>query len=70
MWCSLRPVKLPADARFREERERFGLRLHCEECALFDETRAACAHGFPTEEHRRPRGELARVVFCKDFELA
>lgn len=65
-------MKLQVDQQYREERSRFGLRLHCEDCALFDEARAACAHGFPTDEHRRPQGESedSRVVFCKDFELA
>ena len=65
-------MKLEVDQRFRDERRRFALRLHCEDCALFDETREACVHGFPTEEHRRPETAQAdaRVVFCKDFELA
>jgi hypothetical protein len=64
-------VKLPVDQRFRQERERYALRLHCEDCALFDAARDACAHGYPTREHRRPQNESedTGVVFCKDFEL-
>ncbi len=60
------------DARFEDERARFGLRFECEDCALFEARDASCAHGFPTEPHRRPaapaRGAL--LVFCKDFECA
>lgn len=65
-------MKLEVDQRFRDERRRYALRLHCEDCALFDEAAGACAHGFPTAEHRRPEtaADDARVVFCKDFELA
>ncbi|MDQ3034552.1 MAG: hypothetical protein M3Y87_19240 [Myxococcota bacterium] len=65
-------MKLEVDQRFRDERQRYALRLYCEDCALFDEALGACAHGFPTAEHRRPEGPAddARVVFCKDFELA
>jgi hypothetical protein len=61
----------PVTKTFREERERFRLRLHCEDCALWDEG-AGCAHGFPTDEHRQPASDavIAPVVFCKDFELA
>jgi hypothetical protein len=56
---------------FAAQRERLALRFTCEDCALFDPEREACAHGFPTDEHRqryyaRPGAEL---VFCKDFEL-
>ena len=65
-------MKLPVDRAYREERERFALKLHCEDCALWDDARDACAHGYPTGEHRTPRDPEsdARVVFCKDFELA
>jgi hypothetical protein len=64
-------VKLPQDARFREEWRRFGLRFTCEHCGLFDAERERCAHGFPTEPHRSARYENpdAAVLFCKDFEL-
>ncbi len=64
-------MKLTADARFLGERARFSLRLHCEDCALFDVERAKCAHGYPTAEHRQPtEGLESSVVFCKDFEMA
>lgn len=71
-------MKLPVDAAYREERARFALKLHCEDCALWDDTRDECAHGYPTVEHRAPERrareagepEQAPVVFCKDFELA
>lgn len=64
-------MKLPQDAVFRQQRERYALRFTCEHCALFDPEREACAHGFPTEEHRLAyyaRAD-APLVFCKDFEL-
>lgn len=65
-------MKLRVDRRFVEERERHALRMHCEDCALFDDRAERCAHGFPTDEHRAPRPgrELVAIVFCKDFELA
>jgi hypothetical protein len=64
-------VRLPQPADFAAQRERLALRFTCEDCALFDPEREACAHGFPTDEHRqkhyaKPGVEL---VFCKDFEL-
>lgn len=61
---------LPPDALFRREREAFDLRMHCEDCALFDERHAACAHGYPTEAHRRSPSDDAPITFCKDFEAA
>ena len=65
-------MKLPVDRGYREERARFALKLHCEDCALWDDARDACAHGYPTVEHRTPRDAASDVgvVFCKDFELA
>ena len=62
-------MQLPRDARLDEEAARFGLVRHCEDCALFDEARDACAHGYPTAPHRRRASEKV-VVFCKDFESA
>ncbi|MBX7195974.1 MAG: hypothetical protein K1X94_28220 [Sandaracinaceae bacterium] len=61
---------VPVDALFRAEREAFDLRMSCEDCALFDDARAACAHGYPTEPHRRPAdwSTHREVQFCKDFE--
>ena len=61
-------MKLPRDARFDEESARFALRMHCEDCALFDDLREKCAHGFPTEEHRRDATH-SLVIFCKEWEL-
>lgn len=65
-------MKIAVDDSYRAERARFRLHLHCEDCALWDDARDACAHGYPTEEHRRPAvdAEDAHVVFCKDFEVA
>lgn len=59
------------DAVFRLERDQFVLRFTCEDCALWDASRDACAHGFPTREHRVKRylREDATVLFCKEFEL-
>ena len=59
-----------ADDAFRDERARYRLKLHCEDCALWDDARDACAHGFPTTDHREEVERGGRVVFCKDFELA
>ncbi len=60
-------MKVPANARFRRELEVFDLRFTCDDCAMFDPDREACAHEYPTEEHR----DATRVVvFCKEFELA
>jgi hypothetical protein len=60
------------DERFREERRRYRLRFTCEDCALFDEARERCAHGYPTERHRAARyaDPTARILFCKEFDLA
>jgi hypothetical protein len=64
-------LKLPQDEGFRQQRRRFALRFTCEHCALFDPQENACAHGFPTDEHRLEYYEPhdALIVFCKDFEL-
>jgi hypothetical protein len=64
-------MKLEQTAAFREQRERFRLRFTCEHCAMFDEQRESCAHGYPTTEHREARYQdpEARLVFCKHFEL-
>ena len=63
-------MEVVQDERFRKERERFALRWNCEDCALYDPERG-CAHGFPTQRHRRSRYEdpEANLLFCKDFEL-
>ncbi len=65
-------MKLPVDDRFRDEERTFGLVRSCEDCALWDDARDRCAHGYPTREHRRAAtdGPDAALVFCKDFEAA
>lgn len=62
--------------RFDEEVERFALCFTCEDCAYFDGVLTACAHEWPTEEHRLARYRQAldesspqAIVFCKEFEL-
>lgn len=63
-------MKIERDARFEAEASAHALRWSCEDCALFDAEREKCAHGFPTEEHRRAYNERgALLVFCKEFEL-
>ncbi len=66
-------MRVPQDARFRAQRVELRLRFTCDDCAMFDPERARCAHGYPTEEHRRARYERepdAPIVFCKEFDLA
>lgn len=60
-------MDIERDARLDEEAARFGLVRHCEDCALFDPGTERCAHGYPTELHRK-RADERVVVFCKDFE--
>lgn len=60
-------MEIERDALLDAEAARFGLVRHCEDCVLFDDEREACAHGYPTQPHRKnPSAQL--VVFCKDFE--
>lgn len=56
---------------FDEERQRFALRHCCEDCGLFNVARSACAHEWPTQEHRRSDYEQPTpdILFCKEFEL-
>lgn len=64
-------MQWPADEQFRSETMKFRLRMHCEDCALFEEDVGGCAHGYPTAPHRRSRtaDEMpAFVCFCKDFD--
>jgi hypothetical protein len=61
-------VKLPLLASFRGEAARYALRFTCPHCAYFDPEREMCAHGYPTDEHRREDADP--VVFCKEMELA
>jgi hypothetical protein len=62
-------VEIPKDTRFVDEETRFALRMHCEDCVLYDDAKDRCAHGYPTAQHRRG-AERHLVVFCKDFEVA
>jgi hypothetical protein len=62
-------VKLAIDAQFLDERERFRLAMHCEDCAHFDPDRDRCVHGYPAETHKRPADAPADLSFCKEFEL-
>lgn len=61
---------LPIDALFRAQREHLALRMYCEDCVLFEDRDGSCAHGYPSEPHRRPVSpELEQTItFCKDFE--
>lgn len=65
-------MRLPVDDQYREERRIHRLKLHCEDCALFDDRTERCAHGYPTDAHRTPQCEADDqwVMFCKDFEVA
>lgn len=60
-------MEIERDAQLDDEAERFALVRHCEDCVLFDDERERCAHGYPTEPHRKRAGARL-VVFCKDFE--
>jgi hypothetical protein len=63
---------IPQDEQFRREREQYALRFNCEDCAMFEPANGSCAHGYPTERHRKARYEDpdANVLFCKEFDLA
>jgi hypothetical protein len=63
-------VRLPVDVNYVEQRARFRLALHCEDCVLWNEERDTCAHGYPTRDHREAAEARGELVFCKDFELA
>jgi len=65
-------MKLPQDETFRVEARRFGLKWCCEDCTRFDPAHETCAHGYPSERHRKGRYADPRVdlLFCKEFELA
>ena len=66
-------MRIEASARFQEEQQRYRLVFTCEDCAHFNLTTEACAHGYPNADHRRARYEravAAKVVFCKEFEIA
>ena len=63
-------MKIPQDARFREERIRFALRFCCETCANYDAPSDGCVFEFPTAEHRRAYYDCptAVLVFCKSYD--
>lgn len=59
------------DARLSLEIERCALAFTCERCAQFDPSNGRCSAGYPNEDHREKPIEVgARLVFCKEFELA
>ena len=65
-------MRFPLQQRHIDELRRFNLQFCCEECVHFDRWRQRCAHGWPTEEHRRARYDdpgWPALVFCKEFEL-
>lgn len=58
--------------QFRAQCQRFALRFCCEDCAHFHEHTDRCAHGWPTDDHRRQRHDrqdCCELIFCKEFEL-
>jgi len=67
-------VRIKVDpAHFDRERNRYALRFCCEDCAHFVEPPQHCAHGWPTQNHRRDtyrRPDVEHVIYCKEFELA
>jgi hypothetical protein len=66
-------VRVPKDSRFESERIALPLCHCCEDCGHFDERAKACAHEWPTAEHRladyQDPSRLPAVNFCKEFEL-
>ncbi|MBX3251100.1 MAG: hypothetical protein KF901_28245 [Myxococcales bacterium] len=62
---------LDRDAKFREQAERFALRLYCEECLHFDPDTERCEHGFPVARHRAATADApdAPLLFCKEHEI-
>lgn len=66
-------MKIPASPRFEEERRRFAFEFTCEACAHFSPATEACAHGFPTDDHREARYDGSAdtpIIFCKEWDLA
>ena len=62
-------MRLPRTVVFDEESVRFELRFCCEDCGHFDRLTQGCAHGWPSELHRRQTTDEAQIDFCKEFEL-
>ena len=63
-------MKNTVDLRLLDEARASSLRFRCDDCAHFDASREACAHGYPADPHRPPPLHVgAVIVFCKEFEL-
>jgi len=60
-------MRIPADPQFFHDLAAFSLRFTCDDCRHFLREAQACAHEWPTEEHRLPVRDV--IVFCKEFEL-
>jgi hypothetical protein len=69
-------MRLPVDAEFLHEVERFALRFTCGNCmhlvvsAGSVGSAGVCGNGWPTEDHMLVPVSGERVVFCKEFEVA
>ena len=61
-------MRTRADARLRDEAERFILRFTCDACAHFDHARARCGNGYPPGPREGALDE-PELAFCKEFEL-
>lgn len=62
-------MRLPVDAQFLHEVERFALRFTCESCVHFLVSAGVCGNAWPTDEHMSLPVAGGRVVFCKEFEV-
>jgi hypothetical protein len=60
-------MQVPVDGQFFHDLAAFSLRFTCDDCLYFQPDDQACAHEWPTKEHRLP--VIETVVFCKEFEL-
>lgn len=60
-------MRAPVNPRFLHDWLAYSLRFTCEDCLHFLPATEACAHEWPTDEHRLPVSDV--VVFCKEFEL-
>lgn len=60
------------DATLSAERERYRLKLCCEDCAFFDARgEGSCVHGYPSDRHRESAMRAGEsIFFCKEFSLA
>jgi hypothetical protein len=63
-------VRLPLDARFVAEAQRYDFRFTCEDCLRFVKDDGTCAHEWPNQDHREFSFEAPppEIVFCKEFE--